>query len=162
MCSVCDVCLTENGSNYAFCFGQSHQYRVSTLNIPRTTRIRTSETTETSKQKPALTNENKSFESIETLKGVSSNGYAAKSGIGHGLPETSTTNEILLEMLSVMKVNSWKEQEKDKAESASTEWKLVAMVIDRFVLWVFILATIIMFLICLLYDPDTSSVRNYD
>lgn len=139
---------------------ESHQYRVSTLNIPQTARMR-KDTTETSTPKSTLAFENKGFESTETLNGVASNGHAGKSGFGHGLPETSTTNEILLAMLSVMKANSWKEQEKDKAESAATEWKLVAMVIDRFVLWAFIIVTIFMFLFCLLYDPDTNSLRDY-
>lgn len=58
--------------------------------------------------------------------------------------ENSQTNELLSKILRILKKIDGRFSEKKKTEDRRNEWQLVAMVIDRLFMWIFLCATVTM------------------
>ena len=75
--------------------------------------------------------------------------------------ERKDTNEINMIFYKILKImEDWRETEKSKEENrnADSDWILVAMVIDRVMLVIFIFTTIILNLVMLNYYPEYSNI----
>ena len=68
---------------------------------------------------------------------------------------------ILLEMLEIMKERQSTQKRKEKKKLARSDWMLVAMVMDRFLLIVFVTVTILLNVTTLFY-PQMSLESDFE
>ena len=71
------------------------------------------------------------------------------------------TQMILLEMLEIMKERQTTQKRKEKKKLARSDWMLVAMVMDRFLLIVFVTVTILLNVTTLFY-PQMSLESDFE